>query len=117
MREGNPGGLLLTSGPQSRVKLLYQGCEGFLVRVRALTTVNLPTLGVLPVQVQPVKLVHGQEVEHGGDEGLPVPGVVHHLAVLVALGVVPPTQGQQNLPLLRLERCDFFVKLWEDKKY
>ena len=107
----------LTSGLQSKVELLYQSREGFLVRVRALTAVNLPTLGVLPVQVQPVKVVVHQELHHGGDEVLPVPRVVDHLAVLVALRVIPATQSQQNLLLLRLERRDFLVKLCSEKEF
>ena len=58
---------------------------------------HLPAAGVLPVQVQAVKVVLLNKLDHILDEPRPGGGAVDQPAVLVALAVIPAAQGQGDL--------------------
>ena len=58
---------------------------------------HLPAAGVLPVEVQAVKVVLLNERNHVLDEPGPGGRAVDQSAVLVSLAVIPSTEGQGDL--------------------
>jgi hypothetical protein len=69
------------------------------------------SLGVLPVEVEPVEVVVGDELHDVCDEACARCRAVGQAAVLVAGRVVPPADGQQHLDAAGLERRHLLVEL------
>jgi len=62
----------------------------------------LPTLRILPIQIEAVEVVLFQECHRVLNEFPSVFSVINQSAVLVPCAVVPPANGQQNLGSLLL---------------
>lgn len=70
----------------------------------------LPTHGVLPIQVKPIKVILANELKSVIDELPPGGRVVHQATVFIAGRVVPSAQSQQHLETSFLVRYHPFIK-------
>ena len=70
---------------------------------------HLPAAGVLPVQVQTVKVVLLNELDDILNEPRPGGRAVDQPAVLVSLAVIPAAKGQGHLDAMLLKLSDLSV--------
>ena len=75
--------------------------------------VHLPALGVLPVQVETIKVILLKKADHLAYESLPAGFAVHKSTVLVSLRVIPTSNSQQNFLLLAFKGSHFLVEIYE----
>ena len=75
----------------------------------------LPAWGILPIEVEPVKVVLLDEADHVVHELPPGRRIVDQPAVLVALGVVPAADGDRHLDAVPLQGSYFQIKFCKKK--
>ena len=95
------------------MKLPDEVCESLLVLFGSEAAVHLPALGVLPVQVETIKVILLKKADHLAYESLPAGFAVHKSTVLVSLRVIPTSNSQQNFLLLTFKGSHFLVEIYE----
>ena len=108
--------MLKTFSLKSEMKLFDEVRKSLLVPRRSEAAVHLPALGVLPVQIQTIKVILHKEADHLADEGLPAGLAVHKSTVLIPLGIIPTSDSQQNFLLLTFKGSHFLVKVYKKIK-
>ena len=88
-------------------------CETLFILFGSKTAVNLPTLGVLPVQIKSIEIILRQELDNMVDESLPVGFIIHHTTVFITFGVIPSTDGKENFFVVILQWCYLLVKIFK----
>ena len=103
---------MLTFSLKSEMKLFDEFRESLLVLRGSEAAVHLPALGILPVQVQTIKVVLFKEADHLADESLPAGLAVHKSTVLISLGIIPTSDSQQDFLLLTFKGSHFLVEVY-----
>ena len=77
---------------------------------------HLPAHRILPVQVQAIKVMLLNELNHVIDELLPSGRTIHQSAVLASQRVIPATNSNENLHSLCLQLCHLFIEFCQRYK-
>ena len=105
---------MLTFSLKSEMKLFDEVRESLLVLRGSEAAVHLPALGVLPVQIQAIKVVLFKEADHLADESRPAGLAVHKSTVLISLGIIPSSDSQQDFLLLTFKGSNFLVEVYNN---
>ena len=109
LTRGDGGGEEQPAGLEGGAELGHEGGEGWLVFVALLLTICLPARGILPVQVEPVKVVFLDELD--GVLYKPPPGLwtIDQATVFVTLAVIPASDGKSHLDSPSLQVCQLLI--------
>ena len=109
LARGDCGGEEQPAGLKGGAELGHEGGEGRLVLVPLLLAICLPASGVLPVQIEPVKVVLLNELDSMLYKPPPGLRTIHQATVLVTLAVIPASDGKSDFDSPPLQVCQLLI--------